>query len=107
MFWGVWAVAKGFMSERSRDKMEVLGSNFAPTLLEYVDAENLPTFLGGTCTCADLTGDCMTSGRGPWNEYESVRPKGVKRKQLLQKEHKCLLKNSNSSENISEGVCDT
>jgi phosphatidylinositol/phosphatidylcholine transfer protein len=34
-------------------------------LLEYIDAENLPTSLGGTCTC-DTMGGCSLSSAGPW-----------------------------------------
>jgi len=101
MFYGAWAIAKGFLSEHTREKIVVLGGNFAPSLLEHCDAENLPTFLGGTCTCADSTGDCMTSNKGPWNEYESVKPKGVKRKSLDSTIH--LKDGSDCSGDISEG----
>lgn len=42
-----------------------------------VDAESLPVFLGGTCTCAEY-GGCHKSNAGPWNKYEACYPFGVK-----------------------------
>lgn len=63
----VWALVKGFMDKKTRDKMIMLGSDYRSTLLEYVDKENLPTFLGGTCTCSHIPGGCIYSDVGPWN----------------------------------------
>lgn len=28
-------------------------------MLKYIDAENLPDFLGGTCTCSHMPGGCV------------------------------------------------
>lgn len=42
-------------------------------------AENLPDFLGGTCTCEEF-GGCMFSDRGPWNDYVMIQPCGIKRR---------------------------
>lgn len=47
--------------------------------------ENIPTFLGGECNCEDLGGDCMKSDKGPWSKFEYVPPRGVRRKQDLDK----------------------
>ena len=80
VFTGVWAVVKNFINEKTRSKIKILGTNFHSSMLEIIDADNLPTFLGGTCTCSDSTGDCMTSNTGPWNDYEFTKPKGVKLK---------------------------
>jgi hypothetical protein len=78
LFAGVWSMVKGFLDERTRNKIKIIGSGFEKTLLEFIDAETLPTFLGGTCTCAEL-GGCINSNIGPWNEYEHVKPRGVRR----------------------------
>ena len=82
MFRGVWAILKNFLDEKTRAKIQILGTNFLPTLLEVIDADNIPKFLGGNCTCEDTTGNCMTSNKGPWNDFELVKPKGIKRKQI-------------------------
>jgi hypothetical protein len=80
LFRGVWAVVKGFLDEKTRKKITILGKDFEPTLLGLVDAQNLPSFLGGTCDCCTTTGNCMTSNVGPWNDYELVKAKVVRKK---------------------------
>ena len=77
IFTGIWAVTKAFMDERTKKKITIMGSNFHAQILEQIDAENLPDFLGGTCKCE---GGCLKSNAGPWLEYELVKPWGVKRK---------------------------
>jgi hypothetical protein len=39
--------------------VHVLGSNFQSDLLEYIDADSLPDFLGGTCKCNHIPGGCV------------------------------------------------
>ena len=73
MFSGVWRIAKGFIDERTRKKIEIKGKTYLPTLLEYADAENLPEFLGGSCTLP------FPSDAGPWSDYELVNNKLVKK----------------------------
>jgi hypothetical protein len=51
LFTGVWAVVKGFLDERTRQKIKICGSKYQKELLEVVDVDNLPDFLGGTCKC--------------------------------------------------------
>ena len=46
-----------------------------PTLLEFVEEENLPDFLGGKCT------DKYPSDNGPWNKYAIVDNKLVKKEE--------------------------
>ena len=50
VFRGLWKIAKGFLDERTRNKIKVKGGDYVPTLLEFVEEENLPSFLGGKCT---------------------------------------------------------
>ena len=52
------------------------------TLKEFIHEEDIPTFLGGKCKCEHL-GGCMKSDKGPWNEFERVPPRWVKRKDTI------------------------
>jgi hypothetical protein len=60
VFNGVWAIAKNFVDEKTRKKINIIGGSYKKTLLENVDAQNLPSFLGGECTCEGL-GGCLYS----------------------------------------------
>ena len=79
LFTGVWAVVKSFLDERTRNKIKICGSKYQKELLEVVEPDNLPDFLGGNCTCEGL-GGCMHSNAGPWNDYVIIEPVGIKRK---------------------------
>ena len=63
----IWNVMKPWLSKEIASKVDILGSDYKDVLLELIDAENLPTSLGGTCTCAGA-GGCQFSGAGPWQE---------------------------------------
>ena len=66
IFYGMWAIAKGWLDEKVRRKVQVHGSNFIDTLLLYIDADQLPECVGGT-----LPNDFMNE-TGPWNDYELI-----------------------------------
>jgi hypothetical protein len=71
----IWKVIRGWLAPETRRKIEVLGKDYKEQLLKTIPAENLPTLLGGSCTCDGL-GGCTVSSRGPWMED---RQRGVKR----------------------------
>ncbi|KAF8510074.1 CRAL-TRIO domain-containing protein [Hysterangium stoloniferum] len=70
----IWAVIKPWLSQITASKVEILGYSI-DTLLEYVDAENLPSSLGGKCKCEDL-GGCDLSSVGPWLEGRVYQGRG-------------------------------
>ncbi|CAF1709980.1 unnamed protein product [Brassica napus] len=65
----VWNGVKSFLDPKTTAKIHVLGNKFQSKLLEIINANELPEFLGGKCTCADK-GGCMRSDKGPWNDPE-------------------------------------
>jgi hypothetical protein len=78
LFSGVWAIVKGFIDEKTRKKITIKGGSYQKDLLEIVDEENLPDFLGGKCSLFGAHKD----GVGPWNDYEIVNPVGIRKKQI-------------------------
>lgn len=76
IFSGIWAVCKGFLDEKTRNKIKICGSTFKDKLNVYLDDENIPDFLGGKCTCSEYEGGCISSSIGPWNDYE-LTPDGI------------------------------
>jgi len=65
MFRALWAIVKIFIAERTKKKITTLGSSYLNELLEVVDKNNLPKFLGGNCECKE---GCINSNIGPWND---------------------------------------
>ncbi|KAI3759157.1 hypothetical protein L6452_06738 [Arctium lappa] len=63
----LWNMVQSFLEPKAKSKIHVLGTKFKSTLLEVIDASELPEFLGGSCNCAE-TGGCMRSDKGPWRD---------------------------------------
>ncbi|KAI8364511.1 CRAL-TRIO domain-containing protein [Choanephora cucurbitarum] len=57
----MFKIIKPCLNARTLEKIHVLGSDFRSVLLEYIDPENLPDFLGGTCQCQHMPGGCVPS----------------------------------------------
>ncbi|KAL0904730.1 hypothetical protein M5K25_026873 [Dendrobium thyrsiflorum] len=68
----VWNSVKGFLDPNTTAKIRVLGTNYQQTLLEAIDASQLPDFLGGSCVCL-AEGGCLMSNKGPWNDPEIIK----------------------------------
>lgn len=66
LFAFLWSILKGFLNERTRAKVRIIGAGYENVLLEHIDAANLPDFLGGSCTCSHVEGGCLNSSVGPW-----------------------------------------
>jgi len=64
-FHGAWQLIKGFLDEKTRKKVHLLGSNYKKELLQCVDENDLPDFLGGKLTEAEY-GPNMCTEQGPW-----------------------------------------
>lgn len=62
MFKGIWSVVKGWIDKKTQDKIIIVSGSGKKELLEHIDADKLPDFLGGTCT------DDLLTDPGPWNE---------------------------------------
>ncbi|XP_056696961.1 phosphatidylinositol/phosphatidylcholine transfer protein SFH12 isoform X2 [Spinacia oleracea] len=85
----LWNSVKGFLDPKTTAKITVLGNKYQSKLLEIIEANELPEFLGGTCTCAD-EGGCLRSDKGPWKDPEilkKVQNGGASCKQLGNHNH--------------------
>lgn len=82
MFRGAWSVIGPFIDKKTKDKITILGSKYQKDLFEYVDPENVPEFMGGTCTYSDEEGGWHLSDKGPWQEYPGDEFYEVQAKQL-------------------------
>ncbi|KAI6114036.1 CRAL-TRIO domain-containing protein, partial [Pisolithus sp. B1] len=68
----IWSIVKPWLAKETAEKVDVLGSDYQGVLLELIDAESLPTTLGGKCTC-EHAGGCDLSGAGPWMDERLAR----------------------------------
>lgn len=63
----VFSMIKGFIDKKTVAKIRVLGDKYLESLLTLIDIDNIPTFLGGNCTCSHIEGGCLFADIGPWN----------------------------------------
>lgn len=92
----LWSTVKSFLDPKTTSKIHVLGTKYQSTLLEMIDASELPEYLGGTCTCADK-GGCMRSDKGPWQDQEIM-------KMVRDGQHKCSRSAVPEEKTISEDL---
>ena len=79
LFGIVYNIIKGLIDNGTVEKVELLGNNYQEKIFEYIDPENLPQILGGTCTCPQTPGGCLYCDIGPWNpEGKKIRYKEKK-----------------------------
>ncbi|KZT40599.1 CRAL/TRIO domain-containing protein [Sistotremastrum suecicum HHB10207 ss-3] len=71
-FTAIWSVIKTWIAKETADKIDILGSDYQEILLKHVDADNLPSSLGGNCKCE---GGCEWSNAGPWLKGRQHRRK--------------------------------
>ena len=70
-----WSVIKGWLDERTRSKISIISGDPLPTIRKYVDNDQIPNFLGGTCT------KTLEEDHGPWDQFEVVD--GTKRHDVV------------------------
>jgi hypothetical protein len=46
-FTAIWSVVKPWIDPVTREKMQIIGSDYLPTLLKYIDIDQIPAELGG------------------------------------------------------------
>ncbi|KAF9408161.1 hypothetical protein BGZ94_002427 [Podila epigama] len=61
VFVKVYSMIKKWLDPGVIEKIHILGKDYKNILLEHIDAENLPDFLGGSCTCSHMPGGCVPS----------------------------------------------
>ncbi|KIO27078.1 hypothetical protein M407DRAFT_243441 [Tulasnella calospora MUT 4182] len=66
MFSSVWNLIKPWLDEVTVAKIEIIGKDYKPQLLQQIPKENLPKEFGGECQCSGA-GGCQTSNAGPWS----------------------------------------
>nr|KAJ3419356.1 cytosolic factor, phosphatidylinositol/phosphatidylcholine transfer protein [Polyrhizophydium stewartii] len=65
LFTAVWNMVKPLLDEVTVKKINILGTSYKDALLETIDDENLPDYMGGACRCP---GGCAHADIGPWND---------------------------------------
>lgn len=74
-FKAAWAFIKGFLDEKTRNKIIIVGTKYHEKLFKIVDPELVPTFLGGKCEQPFINGD----DNAPWSQYALEDGPGLNR----------------------------
>ncbi|KAF8931447.1 cytosolic factor, phosphatidylinositol/phosphatidylcholine transfer protein [Dissophora ornata] len=61
VFVKVYSMIKKWLDPGVIEKIHILGKDYKSILLEHIDEENLPDFLGGSCECSHMPGGCVPS----------------------------------------------
>lgn len=72
LFSTAWSYIKSLIDVRTASRVFILGSDYKSSLLEHIPAENLPAYLGGSCTCSSVEGGCRNGDVGCWNDNKGV-----------------------------------
>lgn len=59
LFWKAWSIIKAWLDPRTAAKVHILGKDYSTVLLQHIEADSLPVFLGGSCTCDHIEGGCV------------------------------------------------
>ncbi|KIJ54820.1 hypothetical protein M422DRAFT_24710 [Sphaerobolus stellatus SS14] len=62
----IWNAIKPWLAPATVKKIDIQGSDYQAALLRDIDADNLPSFLGGNCTCGGGKEGCKGVDSGPW-----------------------------------------
>ena len=65
VFSGIWRCISPLLPKETVAKISILGSSYQSEVMQLIDKENLPVFLGGDCECE---GGCENADVGPWND---------------------------------------
>ena len=76
------------LMKKLENKISILGSGYQKELFTYVDPMNVPSILGGKCTCSEYEGVCLHSDIGPWHEYPGDEFGEAAKQKLLEEEKK-------------------
>jgi hypothetical protein len=82
-FSAAWTMIKVWLDPRVIDKIHILGSDYKKILLESIDHDQLPTFVGGSCTCSHMAGGCVPSPK----EDIPAKLDGYRYSTVLKKDH--------------------
>ncbi|PWN94129.1 CRAL/TRIO domain-containing protein, partial [Acaromyces ingoldii] len=66
LFSTIWSYIKGWLPVNTAEKIDIVGTDFKAKLLEFIDEEQLPSSIGGSCQCGGK--GCEFSDIGPWQE---------------------------------------